>query len=174
MPYEIRHVRPDDYEAVTRLFAGANAVWGTLQTPFPSTELWRRRLAEPPAGLHSLVACHESEVVGMLGLHTHPEEPRRRHAAELGMVVRDDWQRRGVGTALLEAGLRLADGWLQLTRLELSVWFDNEPALRLYRKFGFEPEGVQRQHAFRDGRFIDAQRMARLRPVPPSSHEPAQ
>lgn len=164
MPLDTRHVRPDDFEAVTRLFAGPQAVWGTLQVPFPSVEMWRRRLAEPPAGLHSLVACHEAEVIGMLGLHTHPDQPRRSHAAELGMVVRDDWQRKGVGTALLKAGLELADGWLQLTRLELSVWIDNEPALRLYQKFGFQAEGIQRQHSFRDGRHVDAQLMARLRP----------
>jgi len=30
--------------------------------------------------------------------------------------------------------------------------------------FGFEREGTLRQHAFRDGRFVDSYVMARLRP----------
>ena len=39
------------------------------------------------------------------------------------MVVRDDWRGRGVGTALMEAALDLADNWLNLTRIELSQGF---------------------------------------------------
>jgi GNAT superfamily N-acetyltransferase len=68
----------------------------------------------------------EGEVVGNLGLHAFPTRWRRRHAAEIGMSVRDDWQGRGVGTALLEAAVDLADNWLNLTRLELTVYTDNE------------------------------------------------
>jgi len=164
--YRIRHAIPDDYMAVTQLFAGPQAVWGTLQTPFPSQELWRQRLADPEKGLVLLVACEGNDLVGMLGLHTNPEQPRRRHAATLGMTVRDDRQGRGVGTALVKAALELADGWLNLGRLELNVWVDNEPALRLYRKFGFDVEGTLRAYALREGRFVDAFAMSRLRELP--------
>jgi putative acetyltransferase len=41
------------------------------------------------------------------------------------MAVRDDWQGKGVGTALMEAALDLADNWLNLTRIELTVYVDN-------------------------------------------------
>jgi putative acetyltransferase len=64
---------------------------------------------------------------------------------------------------MMQAGIDLADKWLNLTRLELEVYADNEPAIRLYERFGFEREGVLRQHAFRDGRFVDAIVMGRLR-----------
>jgi putative acetyltransferase len=46
------------------------------------------------------------------------------------MAVRDDWQSRGVGTALMEAALDLADNWLNLTRIELSVYTDNAAPCR--------------------------------------------
>ena len=162
-PITIRHVEPGDYEAIYKIFSGPKAVWGTLQTPYPSAELWRKRLAEPPEGFYSLVACIDGEVIGQLGLHTSPGRPRRRHVGEIGMAVRDDWQGKGVGTALMQAAVELADKWLNLFRLELEVYTDNEPAVRLYKKFGFKIEGTAIQHAFRDGHFVDSYFMARLR-----------
>jgi GNAT superfamily N-acetyltransferase len=71
------------------------------------------------------VACVEGEVVGSLGLETSPTRWRTRHVGSIGMAVRDDWQGRGIGTALMEAALDLADNWLNLTRIELRVYVDN-------------------------------------------------
>lgn len=129
----------------------------------PRLKQWRKRLAEPPEGYFSLVACVEREVVGQLGLHTFPNRPRRRHVGQIGMAVRDDWQGKGVGTALMQAAVDLADNWLNLTRLELEVYTDNASAIRLYKKFGFTVEGTLAQFAFRDGEYVDSYLMARLR-----------
>jgi L-phenylalanine/L-methionine N-acetyltransferase len=159
----VRRAEPGDYVAVRMVYAGHKAVWGTLQLPFPSLELWRKRLAEPSEGLFSLVACVDDEIVGQLGLHTFPHSPRRRHVGQLGMAVRDEWQGKGAGTALMQAAVDLADKWLNLERLELDVYTDNEPAVRLYKKFGFVIEGTLMRFAFRDGRYVDAYSMARLR-----------
>jgi L-phenylalanine/L-methionine N-acetyltransferase len=163
MTISIRRAEPGDYEAVQRVYAGPKAVWGTLQVPFPSAETWRKRLAEPAEGVFLLVACVDNEVVGQLGLHTHPNAPRRGHVGEIGMAVRDDWQGKGVGTALMQAAIDLADKWLNLSRLELQVYTDNEPAVLLYKKFGFVAEGTLTRFAFRDGQYVDAYTMARLR-----------
>ncbi len=163
MSISIRHVEPDDYEALHRIFSAPKAVWGTLQLPFPSLELWRKRLAEPPDGLFSLVASVEDEVVGSLGLRTFPNRPRRRHVGQIGMAVRDDWHSKGVGTALMEAAIDLADNWLNLTRLELTVFADNAPAIHLYETYGFAREGTLVRYAFRDGQYVDCLAMARIR-----------
>ena len=56
-----------------------------------------------------------------------------------------------------------ADNWLGIKRLELTVFADNVPAIRLYEKFGFEHEGVMRAFAFRAGSYHDAIGMARIR-----------
>jgi putative acetyltransferase len=163
---KIRRTQATDAAAIARVFEGPKVVWGTLQLPYPSTEAWQQRLGrETDATLVSLVACDGEEVVGTLGLHLKSGMPRCQHAAELGMAVRDDWQGRGVGTALLKAALELADGWMQLRRLQLTVFADNEPAIGLYRKFGFEVEGTLRELAYRDGRYVDGLLMARLRPA---------
>lgn len=164
MTITIRHTEPNDYEAVQRIFASPQVVWGTLQLPFPSIEQWRKRLAEPPEGLFSLVACVENnEVVGHLGLHTFPTRPRRRHVGGIGMAVRDDWQGKGVGTALMQAAINWADNWLNLRRLELEVYVDNTRAIRLYEKCGFIIEGTQADSVFRDGQYVDTYMMARIR-----------
>jgi putative acetyltransferase len=63
----------------------------------------------------------------------------------------------------MRAAVGLADRWLNLERLELEVYTDNEPAVRLYQKFGFAIEGTLARYAFRDGRYADAYLMARLR-----------
>jgi GNAT superfamily N-acetyltransferase len=58
------------------------------------------------------------------------------------MAVRDDWQGKGVGSALLAAAYDLADHWLPVTRLELTVYTDNARAIALYEKFGLRARGT--------------------------------
>ena len=103
----------------------------------------------------------DGEVVGNGGLHR--QRGRRAHVALLGMGVRDALHRRGVGTALLVALVDLADNWLNLKRLELTVFVDNQPAIALYERLGFVREGVLVAYAFRAGQFVDALTMARVR-----------
>ena len=146
------------------MFSSPKVFVGTLQLPFPSREQWRRRLAEPDDGTYNLVAVVGDRVVGMLSVHTFPNRPRRRHVGAIGISVHDEWQGKGIGTALMQAGVDLADKWLNLLRLELEVYTDNESAIRLYERYGFEREGTLRQHAFRDGHYVDSYMMARLRP----------
>ena len=75
----------------------------------------------------SLVAWADAEVIGQLSLHTFPHSPRRRHVGQLGMAVRDDWQGKGIGTALMQAAVDLAEKWLKLERLELDVYTESLP-----------------------------------------------
>jgi putative acetyltransferase len=159
----VRHAEPDDAEAIHRILSGPRATAGTLQLPLQSLENVRKRFLESPEGLYHLVACVEGDVVGHLGLETFPKHWRRRHVGYIGMAVRDDLQGRGVGTALMEAALDLADNWLGLTRVELTVYVDNAAEVALYKKVGFEVEGTHRRYAFRDGEYVDAYSMARLK-----------
>ena len=161
--FTIRRAEPNDYENVRQVYAGPKAIRGTLQLPFPSAENWRKRLAEPPEGTFNLVVCAENDIVGQLGLYTFPNQPRRRHVGQIGMAVRDEWQGRGAGTALMQAAVDLADKWLNLSRIELEVYTDNEPAIHLYKKFGFVIEGTHVNFAYRDGQYVDAHFMARLK-----------
>lgn len=161
---KIRRTEPDDCSAIHELYSCPKVIAGTLQLPYPSLESWRQRLATVHESIYSLVAAVDDRVVGLLAVETFPQRPRRRHAGTIGLAVHDEWQGKGVGTALMRAGVDFADRWLNLTRLELEVYVDNEPAIRLYERLGFEREGVLRQYAFRDGVYVDVYTMARLRP----------
>ena len=163
MDIKVRRAEPADFEAFSRIFQDESAHAGTLQLPYPSRELWRKRLAESADGHYLFVALSGDEIVGNAGLHPQGTSPRRAHAMMVGMAVPSAWQGRGVGTALLRAMCELADGWLNVIRLELTVFTDNERAIGLYHKFGFELEGTHRAYALRAGRYVDAHFMARIR-----------
>ncbi|MCG3159042.1 MAG: L-amino acid N-acetyltransferase AaaT [Acidobacteria bacterium] len=162
MDITIRRAELSDAEAMWRCFTAPRVVRNTLQPPYRSVESVREQLAKGGEGDHILVAVVDGEVVGLIGLHA-KTRPRINHIGEIGMSVRDDWQGKGVGSAMMRAVVDLADKWLNLKRLELTVYTDNEPAIALYRKFGFEVEGTMRQSAFRDGEFVDAHMMARIK-----------
>jgi L-phenylalanine/L-methionine N-acetyltransferase len=158
----IRHSEPEDYRAVHLVYSSRRAMAETLGVPFSSEREWREELSRRRDDGVSIVACLQGEVVGHLALSIYMN-PRTRHAGHFGIAVRDDWQGKGLGSELMKACVDLADNWLGLTRLDLRVYVDNEPAISLYKKFGFEIEGTHKRFAFRDGKYVDAHVMARLK-----------
>jgi putative acetyltransferase len=157
----IRAMEATDLPHLTEAWNQPLAYAGTLQLPFTSLEARQARYASN-AGARRLVAVIEGKVIGAIGLHSEAAE-RRRHAASIGMAVHDAYAARGAGSAMLAAVIDLADNWLNLKRLELSVYADNARAIGLYERFGFEREGLLRAYAWRGGAYADAVTMARLR-----------
>lgn len=158
----IRHARPEDADALHQIISGPRVIWGTFVMPYMSLQQTQTTLASLPEGMYWLVAWVPDAVVGSASLSINAN-PRRRHVGTVAMAVRDDWQSKGVGTALMGAVVDLADNWLNLARLELQTWTDNAAAIALYRKFGFVVEGTHQAYVFRDGEYVDALGMARVR-----------
>ncbi|MCO2470621.1 GNAT family N-acetyltransferase, partial [Pseudomonas aeruginosa] len=159
--YSERHV-----EGLTALYNDPAVARQVLQMPYQSVEQRRKRLHDSVDDdrLLILVALHQGDVIGSASLEQHPRI-RRSHSGSIGLGVAVAWQGKGVGSRLLGELLDIADNWMNLRRVELTVYTDNAPALALYRKFGFETEGEMRDYAVRDGRFVDVYSMARLRRV---------
>jgi putative acetyltransferase len=157
----IRAANPDDAAAISTLANMPGYRYGTLRLPFQTEAETRKWLESPAPGANRLVADLDGAVIGDIFLG--PLLGRRRHAATLGMGVHDDFIGRGIGSALMTAALDIADNWLSLKRVELTVYTDNESATRLYERNGFVTEGHFRDFAFRDGRYVDAYSMARMR-----------
>ncbi len=161
MEIVVRGGEADDWEDAATLYEDRSIVRNLLQIPFLSRDTVRDRFENPAPDRHMLVAVVHDHVVGILGLHF--GTGRRSHVASLGLMVHSDYQGRGVGTALMASGVDLAENWLACTRMELEVFTDNDPALKLYQKFGFEIEGTLREFALREGQFADVYLMARVR-----------
>lgn len=158
----VRHATPEDAAVLTRIYSQPETQAGTLHLPHQSPSLWQERLANPRPHVTMLVACIDGQVVGQLTLEV-MAVARRRHCATIGMGVDPAFHRRGVGKALMAAMVDLCDNWLQVTRIELTVFADNYQAMGLYQQFGFEIEGTARGFAVRDGQMIDTHYMARLK-----------
>lgn len=158
----VRHAEIRDAEYLHEIYSQPSLYRDTLQLPHPTLKKWQTRTTDLPAGHYSLVACIAEKVTGQLSLMVDPS-PRRSHVATFGMGVSEHYQGQGVASALMQEMVNLCDNWLRIERIELTVYTDNSAALALYRKFGFEVEGTGKRFAFRDGQYVDAYFMARLR-----------
>ncbi|MGL4475072.1 MAG: GNAT family N-acetyltransferase, partial [Shewanella sp.] len=161
MVIEVRRAEPSDANAIKDIYACTNAYTETLQLPLPSLALWQKRIQAGADHVYAYVAAHDTEVVGHVVFELCPN-PRRRHVGTFGMGVTDSAQGLGVGSALLATIIDLADNWLNLKRIELTVYVDNARAIHLYKKFGFEVEGESKAYAFRNGHYVDVYHMARI------------
>ena len=107
-----------------------------------------------------LVAEDGGEIVGDLTLRAISPRRALQHVASLGMSVRASHRRRGIGRALLEAGIEWARG-IAITRLELYVFADNAPAIALYEALGFQHEGRRKNFVRFGDHYVDDLVMAR-------------
>lgn len=163
MSLEVRHVSEADAGAVHDIMQAAHVVRGTMRLPFSDIDMVRQRI-KPVEGTVKLVAISDGAVAGYCELVTHPDHPRHRHAGEINMIAsHPDHRGKGVGERLMSDMVDLADNWLQLTRLGLTVWATNASAIALYARYGFVIEGTLRQYVFCDGEYVDAHVMGRIK-----------
>ena len=159
----VRHSEISDLQGIKSIYEQLHTSLNTLQLPFQSAALWENRLKNSSDNNISLVAVIDNEIAGQLSFIV-CDRPRRKHAANFGMGVSEKHLRKGVGIKLLSAAIDIADNWLNVTRIELEVYVDNEPAIKLYEKLGFEIEGTSKNYAFKNGTYVDAFFMARIKP----------
>lgn len=159
----IRNVEPGDAPSLHRLLTSPHVLDGTMRLPFVPRTVIEARISPRP-GLHQLVIAGGTEVLGFAELETSPEVARIAHAGTVSLIaVAEDHRRKGIATELLKSLLSLSDDWLGLHRLSLTVWADNDGAIRLYERHGFVREGIMRDYVLRRGVFVDAIMMGRLR-----------
>ena len=132
MEFEIRNARDDDRLPLAVLLEQvAEERYGIATEPPVYVEAEAARWT--PEG--TLVAVTNAEIVGSLIV-----EASRFGFGKVAMLVAPEWRRRGVGSALVAAGIE----WARqrgLHKLTLSVFPHNTAAIGLYRKFGFVEEG---------------------------------
>ena len=101
-----------------------------------------------------LVAELDGKIVGRLSI-SRESHPASEHVADVGLMVADDYRRRGIGNALMES----AENWARavgVRKIELHVFPHNEAALALYDRIGYRRVGTRRGHFRRRDGYVDA------------------
>jgi ribosomal protein S18 acetylase RimI-like enzyme len=111
-------------------------------------------------GHPQFVAISSGEVVGWCDV-TPKERPIHAHVGVLGMGLLPPFRGQGIGAALILRSLAAARA-CGFHRVELTVRENNTRAIELYKKVGFETEGVQREAIQVDGAYENLILMALL------------
>lgn len=166
MEFRIRPARPEDADDINVIRVSEGVCENILALPSERVTFMDEWLEKLSDNDHVFVAeavggAAEGLVVGLIGIHVN-SLARLSRSAGFGLMVHPGYQGKGVGGQLLDRVLDLADNWLMLARVELSVFCDNERAVSLYSSRGFVKEGVKRCYAIRNGKLADAFMMARI------------
>ena len=143
----LRALRVADAEQLHALELQPAMLHGNPAAPYPTLEKTRAWLEKLDSSKVAIAAVVGDILVGF-GILSRGLL-RRAHTATISVGVHDAWHGRGVGSALIAEMLDLADQWLGLRRVELNVFTDNQAAIALYRKYGFEVEATHRGAALR-------------------------
>ena len=160
----LRRMTVDDTDTVLRLRSDVSVLTQLFSDAPPTREAHLRWLADVEAGGDRqefvIVERARELVVGTIGLSG---IDRRHRRAEYGVLVASSAQGKGFAAEASRLLLDHAFESLRLRRVYLHVFPENQPALHLYRRLGFEPEGLLRGHVFKGGQFRDVLVMAIVR-----------
>jgi ribosomal-protein-alanine N-acetyltransferase len=118
------------------------AVLALEQAGFPEAEQWSERswAGELLGEGRTVLLARAEQVLGVVAFRTVGE-----HADLHRLVVAPSHRRAGLGTALVTAGLE-AVRHLGARAVLLEVDYDNEPAIALYQRLGFEQLSARRDY----------------------------
>ncbi|WP_338322971.1 GNAT family N-acetyltransferase [Oceanobacillus halophilus] len=85
---------------------------------------------------------------------------KTKHSAYIVVGILQEFQGKGIGTALFNELDRWAKG--KLHRLELTVITENSAGINLYQKAGFKKEGTKKHSIYMDGKYVDEYYMSKL------------
>ena len=83
------------------------------------------------------IFCYINDVLAGNCNITRRTKQKNKHRASIGIALKQEFWGLGIGTALFEEMIAIADGW-DLMQIELEVIEGNDRAMALYRKMGFE------------------------------------
>ena len=162
MTVTVRPMESTDGMKVLAIYAEAiKGSHATFETNVPTWSEWQR--AHLPA--HRFVAVNEpKKLLGWAALSRFSERREYAGVVECYTFVRADAHRTGVGTALLEALVSATEAQ-GLWTVQAHIFPENEAALALYRKAGFEVVGTRRRIGRHRGRWRDVLLLERRSPA---------
>ena len=116
-----------------------------------------RKFAGNPGSI-MIVAFDEGELIGTGAVSVVSGKTRFAHRREIAISVRKDYWGKGIGTGIMNVLMDFAKK-SGAEVLELEVRSDNEAAISLYKKFGFEKIGTNEKFFKITGEFFAADYM---------------
>jgi RimJ/RimL family protein N-acetyltransferase len=126
--------------------------------PESSRENWREIKGRKGS---IIVARTDGKIVGMAYLVRGKFE-KDRHVAFLGISVLKEFRGVGIGAGLIDKLMKWAEKQPGLEKISLTVFSTNRPAINLYRKFGFQEEGVSKRQYRINGKYVDEVTMSKF------------
>ncbi|AIO19659.1 putative acetyltransferase YhhY [Candidatus Izimaplasma bacterium HR1] len=106
------------------------------------------------------VAFDKDRLISMTGIHGSSLR-RLKHKVNLGISVLQDYNNLGLGSILMDLLVEKAKE-LGKTKIELDVRQDNPNAIKVYKRAGFEIEGIRINGFYVDTEYIDLVLMGRI------------
>jgi RimJ/RimL family protein N-acetyltransferase len=162
----IRPIHPDDSEKLVNLILQVERESDFMLFEAGerklSPEQQRRRMEAMVKEENStiLVAEVDDNLIGYL-IAIGGVARRNQHSVYLVVGILEQYRGKGVGTRLFME----LENWARehhIHRLELTVMTNNQAAISLYSKMGFEKEGIKRDSLLVNGEYVDEYYMAKL------------
>lgn len=153
----IRVAGPDDVEAVYNLYFHPDLNKFVLEED-EGLEKFREMYAEFLKSYTFFLYEEGEKVLGLLGYRNF--WGKMKHVSRIGpILVYPEYSGKGIGSRLMERAFEEAEKD-RATRVELWVEVENQRALKLYKKFGFREEGINRNRIRVGDRYLDSRVMA--------------
>ncbi|MDE1549026.1 GNAT family N-acetyltransferase [Jeotgalibaca caeni] len=124
-------------------------------------EMYLEGLMEKENEIMLVATINNEELIGIASVGSN-DKLKTQHVGEVGITVAEEFWGFGIGTVLLEEIELWARESGIIRRLELTVHADNERAIGLYEKMGYQQEGRMARVMMIDGEFYDGVMMSLL------------
>lgn len=138
--YRLRAPEPEDLACMV-LFENTTSLWAVSNTTGPYSRYCLKQYLETNKNdlygdrqLRLMIETPDKDVAGIIDLCNFDPFHQR---AEVGIVVADGYQRKGIGELALQLLMEHAFGFLGIHQLYAYIDVTNEPCRHLFKKCGF-------------------------------------
>lgn len=102
-----------------------------------------------------LLAIIDDKIAGAASINSN-QKRRHKHAGTLGIVIKKEFCGMGLGKILIGQLIEWAKTNGITKKINLVTRCDNYLAIELYKKMGFETEGILRNDTYENGKYYDS------------------
>jgi len=154
---KVRSWHPNDIGSIVR-HGNNRKIWLNLRDRFPhpytkaDAQNWIQSILSMRPETNFAIDV-SSEAVGGIGFELKTDV--ERYSAEVGYWLGEEFWGQGICTSALKAATPYALEVYPLNRIFATPFSKNLASIRVLEKAGYRREGIMRQSAFKDGRFLD-------------------